>query len=154
MAVHFVGCRGCWAISPIVQAPTGSGKTFIAFYVMEKALRTSDEGIVVYVCPTKALANQVHAEIEARFEKSYRDGRPFCGIFTRDTRSERLAECQILLTVPQCLIIYMLSPTAGMHAWVQRLEYAILDEVHCLGGENLACAVDNFSFMALSFACS
>ncbi|CAE7890243.1 unnamed protein product, partial [Symbiodinium sp. KB8] len=139
--------------SALVQAPTGSGKTFIAFYVIEKALRTSDEGIVVYVCPTKALANQVHAEIEARFEKSYRDGRPFCGIFTRDRRSERLAECQILVTVPQCLIIYMLSPTAGMHAWVQRLEYAILDEVHCLGGENLACTVDNSSFMALSFAC-
>lgn len=121
--------------SALVQAPTGSGKTFIAFYVMEKALRTSDEGIVVYVCPTKALANQVHAEIEARFEKSYRDGRPFCGIFTRDKRSERLEECQVLVTVPQCLIIYMLSPTAAMHAWVERLEYAILDEVHCLGGE-------------------
>ena len=109
---------------------------------------------MVYVCPTKALANQVHAEIEARFEKSYRDGRPFCGIFTRDKRSERLEECQVLVTVPQCLIIYMLSPTAAMHAWVERLEYAILDEVHCLGGENLACTVDNFLFMALSCAFS
>ena len=103
---------------------------------MEKALRTSDEGVVVYICPTKALANQVYAEIEARFEKQYRDGRPFCGIFTRDKRSERLMDCQVIVMVPQCLMIYLLSPTAEMHAWVRRLEYAILDEVHCLGGEN------------------
>ncbi|CAJ1414451.1 unnamed protein product, partial [Effrenium voratum] len=122
--------------SALVQAPTASGKTFIGFYAMERVLRQGDEGVLVYVCPTKALANQVHAEIQARFSKTYKDGRPFCGIFTRDSRSERCQECQILVTVPQCLIIYMLSPTAKGHGWLERLQYAIVDEVHCLGGED------------------
>ena len=103
--------------SALVQAPTGSGKTFIAFYVMERILRTSDDGVVVYVCPTKALANQVYAEVQARFSKIYQDGRPFCGIFTRDKRSEHCLKCQVLVTVPQCLIIYMLSPDSQMNAF-------------------------------------
>jgi superfamily II RNA helicase len=37
---------------------------------MEKVLRESDDGILVYVAPTKALVTQIAAEIYARFKKS------------------------------------------------------------------------------------
>lgn len=50
--------------SVFVVAPTSAGKTFISFYAMERVLRSSDEGVLVYVAPTKALVNQIAAEIQ------------------------------------------------------------------------------------------
>jgi superfamily II RNA helicase len=43
------------------------GKTFIAYYAMEQSLRLNHDDLVVFVSPMKALANQVAAEIYARF---------------------------------------------------------------------------------------
>ncbi|KND87122.1 putative helicase [Tolypocladium ophioglossoides CBS 100239] len=56
--------------SLFVVAPTSAGKTFISFYAMKKVLQTTD-GILVYVAPTKALVNQIAAEVQARFSKTY-----------------------------------------------------------------------------------
>lgn len=45
--------------SLFVVAPTSAGKTFIAFYAMEKVLKAGDEGVLVYVAPTKALVRLI-----------------------------------------------------------------------------------------------
>ncbi|PHJ15357.1 dead deah box helicase domain-containing protein, partial [Cystoisospora suis] len=43
--------------SAFVTAPTSSGKTFICFYAMELVLRLSNCATIVYVSPSKALAD-------------------------------------------------------------------------------------------------
>ena len=48
--------------SCVICAPTSSGKTFISSFCMDRMLRSTKEGIVVFVAPTKALVNQTAAQ--------------------------------------------------------------------------------------------
>ncbi|KAM5173685.1 putative ATP-dependent RNA helicase DDX60 [Callospermophilus lateralis] len=118
--------------SAVIVAPTSSGKTYVSYYCMEKVLKESDEGVVVYVAPTKALVNQVAATVQNRYTKNLPGGLVLCGVFTRDYRHDAL-NCQVLVTVPACFEILLLSP--HRQNWVKRIRYVIFDEVHCLGGE-------------------
>ncbi|RFU74346.1 dead deah box helicase [Trichoderma arundinaceum] len=123
--------------SLLVIAPTSAGKTFISFYAMKKVLEESDDGVLVYVAPTKALVNQIAAEIGARFTKSYhrQEGKSVWAIYTRDYRVQNPTGCQILVTVPHMLQILLLAPTnaKGPNAWSKRIKRIVFDEVHCIG---------------------
>ncbi|EXL39954.1 hypothetical protein FOCG_17456 [Fusarium oxysporum f. sp. radicis-lycopersici 26381] len=123
--------------SLLVVAPTSAGKTFISFYAMKRVLEESDDGVLVYVAPTKALVNQIAAEIEARFSKRFRmqEGKSIWGIHTRDYRINNPTRCQILVTVPHMLQIMLLAPTnaSSPTAWSRRVKRIIFDEVHCIG---------------------
>ncbi|XP_031195782.1 probable ATP-dependent RNA helicase DDX60 isoform X2 [Mastomys coucha] len=118
--------------SAVIVAPTSSGKTYASYYCMEKVLKESDEGVVVYVAPTKALVNQVAATVQSRYTKNMPAGESLCGVFTREYRHDAL-NCQVLITVPACFEILLLAP--HRQNWVKRIRYVIFDEVHCLGGE-------------------
>ncbi|XP_012879171.1 PREDICTED: probable ATP-dependent RNA helicase DDX60 [Dipodomys ordii] len=118
--------------SAVIVAPTSSGKTYASYYCMERVLKESDEGVVVYVAPTKALVNQVAATVQHRYTKNLPSGEALCGVFTREYRHDAL-NCQVLVTVPACFEILLLSP--HRQQWVKRIRYVIFDEVHCLGGE-------------------
>lgn len=119
--------------SALVVAPTSSGKTFAAYYCMKRVLQESEDGVVVYVAPTKALVNQVEATVYARFKGAVlKDGKSVVGVFTRDYTRNALT-ARILVTVPQCLEILLLSPRR--YTWAKNLKYAIFDEVHKLSGD-------------------
>ncbi|RYP11257.1 hypothetical protein DL765_007837 [Monosporascus sp. GIB2] len=122
--------------SLFVVAPTSSGKTFISFYAMKKVLQANDDDILVYVAPTKALVNQIAAEVQARFSKSYHhDGRSVWAIHTRDYRVNNPNGCQVLVTVPHILQIMLLAPSNAKapNSWSRRVKRIIFDEVHCIG---------------------
>ncbi|PYI36136.1 P-loop containing nucleoside triphosphate hydrolase protein [Aspergillus indologenus CBS 114.80] len=119
--------------SLFVVAPTSAGKTFISFYAIKQVLQDSDDGVLVYVAPTKALVNQVAAEIEARFTKTYKPaGKSVWAIHTRDTRVNNPTKCQVLITVPHILQIMLLAP-GNAKSWSSRIRRIIFDEVHCIG---------------------
>lgn len=119
--------------SVFVVAPTSAGKTFISFYAMEKILRGNDDSVLVYVAPTKALVNQIAAEIQARFKKTYKHaGKSTWAIHTRDYRINNPSGCQILVTVPHILQIMLLSPS-NAKTWSTKVKYIIFDEIHSIG---------------------
>ncbi len=118
--------------SIFVVAPTSAGKTFISFYAMKKILQANDDDVLIYIAPTKALVNQIAAEIQARFSKSYKlEGRSVWAIHTRDYRINNPVGCQVLVTVPHILQIMLLAPSNV--AWSNRVKRIIFDEVHSIG---------------------
>lgn len=126
--------------SLFVVAPTSAGKTFISFYAMKQVLQGSDDGVLVYVAPTKALCNQVAADIQARFSKSYPPmmvGKSVWAIRNRDYHINNPTSSQILVTVPHMLQILLLSPNSstgsGKIPWPSRIKWIIFDEVHSIG---------------------
>jgi len=85
------------------------------------------------VAPTKALVNQIAAEIYARFSKNYpSSGSSIWAIHTRDYRINSPYGCQILVTVPEMFQIMLLSPRVSK-IWAPRLRRVIFDEVHSIG---------------------
>lgn len=119
--------------SVFVVAPTSAGKTFISFYAMEQVLRADNDSVLVYVAPTKALVNQIAAEVQARFSKVFSQaGKSVWAIHTRDYRVNNSTGCQILVTVPHILQIMLLAPT-NAESWAPRVKRIIFDEIHSIG---------------------
>merc|ERR1712151_1198847 len=129
--------------SSLIVAPTASGKTFIGYYVMDKVLRADNDGVAVYVAPSKALVNQVSAEIYARFgNKTYPAHSKYelLGCFQREfnqgggvTVQGKWRNCQVLVTLPHILELLLLSKET--QDWVKRMRWVIFDEVHCIAEE-------------------
>jgi superfamily II RNA helicase len=90
--------------SVLVCAPTSSGKTFISHYCMDKVMHDTKykDGVVVFVAPTKALINQIAAQVYGSFHSAF-------GIYT-DAYRHRALTCRILITVPECLESLLMSP--------------------------------------------
>ncbi|CZS88239.1 related to SKI2-antiviral protein and putative helicase [Rhynchosporium graminicola] len=119
--------------SVFVVAPTSAGKTFISFYAMEQVLRAGNDGVLVYVAPTKALVNQIAAEVQGRFSKKFPvPGKGVWAIHTRDYRVNNSTGCQILVTVPHILQIMLLSPS-NANSWSRRVSRIVFDEIHSIG---------------------
>lgn len=95
--------------------------------------KSYDADNLVYVAPTKALVNQIAAEIQARFAKKFKHpGKSVWAIHTRDYRINNPSGCQILVTVPHILQIMLLAPT-NAKSWSPRVKYIIFDEIHSIG---------------------
>lgn len=120
--------------SAVVCAPSSAGKTFISAYCLRRVLYEDNEGVAVFVAPIQALVNQVFAEVNARYNKSYPSGgamRHAVGAYT-DQLEINVFNSQVLVCSPSALEELLLSPSKKVMDWVSRIRYFIFDEVHCI----------------------
>jgi ATP-dependent RNA helicase HelY len=104
--------------SVLVAAPTGSGKTVVAEYAIERALDRG--GRAFYTTPLKALSNQKFHDLGARY------GRDRVGLLTGDNAIRGEASVVVMTTEVLRNMIYARSP--GLDG----LDVVVLDEVHYL----------------------
>ena len=102
--------------SVVVSAPTGSGKTLIADYIIEKYLK---KGItVIYTAPIKALSNQKFKD----FTKDY--GRDNIGLITGDVVINPKAPILIMTTEVYRNMALTDDPA------ISAVSYVVFDEIH------------------------
>lgn len=107
------------ATSTLVCAPTGTGKTLIADFLVERSLEAGQR--VVYTGPVKALVGQKFRDFTRRF------GRERVGMVTGDITHQPDAPVVVMTTeILRNMLLRQSSGTAGI-AWV------IFDEIHYLG---------------------
>ncbi|MFH1399057.1 MAG: DEAD/DEAH box helicase [Candidatus Woesearchaeota archaeon] len=102
--------------SVVVSAPTGSGKTLIADYIIEKFLKKGR--MVIYTAPIKALSNQKYKQFSKEF------GKDNIGLLTGDI--VRNPEAQILIMTTE---IYRNMALIN-DEMIDKVHYVIFDEIH------------------------
>ncbi|MBI2175730.1 DEAD/DEAH box helicase [Candidatus Woesearchaeota archaeon] len=102
--------------SVIVSAPTGSGKTLIADYIIERDIKKGLQ--VVYTAPIKALSNQKYKE----FSRDY--GEKNIGLLTGDVVKNSSAPILIMTTEIYRNMVLAEDPA------IREVSYVIFDEIH------------------------
>jgi len=103
--------------SVLVSAPTGAGKTVIAEYAIEHALKENQR--VIYTAPIKAISNQKFRDFNRTFEGHV-------GVVTGDVVIEPHAPIVIMTTEIYRNQLFEAPERHDMTSWV------IFDEVHFL----------------------
>ena len=103
--------------SVLVAAPTGTGKTVIADWIVERAMQENRS--VVYTAPIKALSNQKFRDYCALF------GEENVGLITGDLVIRRQAPCKVMTTE-------ILRNMLLCEDHISNLAAVIIDEIHFL----------------------
>jgi superfamily II DNA or RNA helicase len=135
--------------SALVCAPTSAGKTFLAREIMRRFVCWKPEGLVVYLCPTTALAAMVFRDLTENLhikEEGMKDKKPVVGLFTRDLRvRESDSSTKILVVISELLEVLVLGTTGDKIRG--RITCLIIDEAHYLGVSKRGSVLERFFSM-------
>jgi ATP-dependent RNA helicase DOB1 len=108
-------------MSVVVAAPTGTGKTLVADYLVDKAMQERHR--IVYTAPIKALSNQKYKDYKELF------GSDNVGIMTGDVVLNPDAPLLIMTTEIFRNQVITNDPT------LERVSHIVFDEIHWLNDE-------------------
>jgi ATP-dependent Lhr-like helicase len=117
----------------ILVAPTAGGKTEAALFpILSRLLEEDWRGLtVLYVCPLKALLNNLAQRLEFLAELLGRRVRVWHGDVTEPFRREiRRSPPDLLLTTPESLESLLISAKSVPTSFFAGVRVAIVDEVH------------------------
>ncbi len=110
--------------SVLVSAPTGTGKTLVADFLVEEVLARG--GRVVYTAPIKALSNQKFREYRRKH------GDDAVGLVTGDAVINRDAPLQIMTTeILRNILLQGVGPRGEAHT-IENIDAVVFDELHFL----------------------
>ncbi len=156
----------------LVASPTGTGKTLTGFLVaIDAACRAGPDvdepsmPSVVYVSPLRALAADVHQNLQMPLEGIRREAErlgvpaPRVSVATRtgdtppaERRAMHKSPPHLLVTTPESL--YLLLTAASSRALLSRVQTVIVDEVHTLArdkrGSHLALSLERLAHLVES----
>ncbi len=115
----------------LLSAPTGSGKTYLAKYVLE-----SRERIAVYVSPLRALAREVYEEVKEKRNAKYVDSEVYeddLGKFNADVLFSTYEKFD--------------SAIRHQYKWLRDVSVVVIDEVHNVESDR-GMAIDNIVLWA------
>ncbi|MGH3312477.1 MAG: DEAD/DEAH box helicase [Streptomyces sp.] len=123
----------------ILLAPTAGGKTEAAAFPLLSAMTSGSwQGTsVLYVCPLKALLNNLLPRLETYTGWLGRTAALWHGDVTAGGRKKILAERpDILLTTPESLEAILVSAKADHKSFFSGLRSIVVDEVHAFAGDD------------------
>ncbi|MEU2179644.1 DEAD/DEAH box helicase [Streptomyces thermolilacinus] len=123
----------------VLLAPTAGGKTeAAAFPLLTRMNRHGWKGTsVLYVCPLKALLNNLHPRLRTYAEWLGRSAELWHGDITTPRRRRILADRpDILLTTPESLESMLVSAHVDHRTFFSGLRAVVVDEVHAFAGDD------------------
>ena len=123
----------------ILLAPTAGGKTEAAIFPLLSRMLTQDwRGLsVLYVCPLKALLNNLYPRLQQYTEMVGRTAGIWHGDVPRSHKGRMTAEPpDLLLTTPESLEVMLISASMDAHAFLGDVQVVVIDEVHAFAGDD------------------
>lgn len=123
----------------IVLAPTAGGKTEAAFFpTLSRMLSEDWSGLsVLYICPIKALLNNLDVRLQRYCELLGRRSALWHGDVKPSARKRILREPpDCLLTTPESLEVMLVSPNVDEKLLLRDLQVIIIDEIHAFAGDD------------------